>query len=65
MKKNKETIEQLKKKTVPELAKEATELRAKLWSLERDLESGKVKNVGEIRDVRRMIARVLTETNSR
>ena len=50
----------LQKKTVEELRKLANEDRAKLQQLRFDLPGGKVKNVREIRKIRRNIARLLT-----
>jgi large subunit ribosomal protein L29 len=49
-----------RKKTVSELEKMAREDRAKLQQLRFDLGSGKVKNVREIRSIRKGIARILT-----
>ena len=50
----------LKQKTVAELQKMALEERTKLQQLRFDLPGGKVKNVREIRQIRRNIARILT-----
>lgn len=50
----------LQKKTVEELRKLALEDRAKLQQLRFDLPGGKIKNVREIRKIRRNIARLLT-----
>ena len=50
----------LQKKTSAELQKMVKDERTKLQQLRFDLPSGKVKNVREIRKLRRDIARVLT-----
>lgn len=50
----------IQKKATEELQKLAAEERAKLQQLKFDLPSGKVKNVREIREIRRNIARILT-----
>ena len=50
----------LKQKTAAELQKMALEERTKLQQLRFDLPGGKVKNVREIRQIRRNIARILT-----
>ncbi|HEX9722128.1 MAG TPA: 50S ribosomal protein L29 [Candidatus Paceibacterota bacterium] len=50
----------LRKKTERELAKLAADAKAKLQQLRFDLPSGKVKNVREIRKLRREIARIAT-----
>lgn len=50
MKKNKE---QLKPEALPEM-------RDRLWSLKTDLAAGKVKNVKEIKKIKKNIARILT-----
>ena len=51
---------ELQKKTEPELQRMLLELRAKLQQLRFDLAGGKVKNVREIRNTRKDIARILT-----
>lgn len=53
-------IADVRQKTIAELGKMAEEERAKLQQLRFDLPGGKVKNVREIRQLRRNIARVLT-----
>lgn len=50
----------LQKKTIEELQKLVNEDRAKLQQLRFDLPGGKIKNVREIRSIRRNIARLLT-----
>lgn len=49
-----------KAKSVAELEKEIREARARLRALREDLVQGKVKNIREIRAVRRTIAQLLT-----
>lgn len=44
---------------------EIKEMRDKLWQLRVDLAAGKVKNVREIRKIRKDIARTLTAINSK
>ncbi|MEK7542432.1 MAG: 50S ribosomal protein L29 [Patescibacteria group bacterium] len=51
---------ELQRKTVGELQKMVAEERGKLQQLRFDLPGGKVKNVREIRKIRRNIARILT-----
>jgi len=55
----------LQPRTVEELQKMALEERVKLQQLRFDLPGGKVKNVREIRQVRREIARILTMLRKR
>lgn len=59
----KREIQQLKTKPLPELQKKLAELRSKLWQLKVDLAQGKVKNVREIKIIKKDIARVLTFIN--
>lgn len=56
----KKELEQLKTKSVEELKKMSIEFRDKLWNLKTDFNSGKVKNVKEIKKTKKSIARVLT-----
>lgn len=60
----KKELEQVKTKPVEELAKMVLDCRERLWSLKSDLKSGKVKNVKEVKRVKKDIARVLTIINS-
>jgi large subunit ribosomal protein L29 len=53
-------IAELKKKTKAELKKLLLENREKLRALRFDLASGKLKNVREIRYLKKDIARILT-----
>ncbi len=52
--------EQLNTKPLPELMKELSEQKQKLVDLKFDLSAGKVKNIKEIRKIKKMIARILT-----
>lgn len=51
---------ELRQKSKPELEKLLRDLREKLRQLKFDLAAGKLKNVREIREVKRDIARILT-----
>ncbi len=53
-------FQELKTKPNPELEKVLMEKRERLRSLRFDLAAGKVKNVSEIRKVRKDIAKILT-----
>ena len=53
-------IQEIRIKPRPELEKLLIELRERLRVLKFDLSSGKVKNVREIRQIRKDIARILT-----
>lgn len=53
-------LEQLKNKVKAELENDLTKSLEKLWNLKVDLAAGKVKNVREIRQIRRNIARMKT-----
>lgn len=57
-------MQALAKKTEAELAGELITLRDRLWALKRDLAQGKVKNVKEIKKVKRTIAQILTVRSS-
>lgn len=56
----KREIEQLKTKTLDQLEEDLTAHRERLRVLKFDLKSGKVKNVGSIREIKKIIARILT-----
>jgi ribosomal protein L29 len=58
--KQKDAIKEIKKKAEAELVKDITEYRDRLWSLKRDLAAGKIKNVREIKSIKKSIARALT-----
>jgi len=51
---------ELRKKTKTELEKLCQDLRERLRALRFNLSTGKVKNVKEVRQVRKEIARILT-----
>lgn len=53
------TWQELKRKSPEELHKEVKAHQEKLWSLKVDLAAGKVKNVREIRETKKAIARML------
>ncbi len=57
--KNKE-IEQIKNKPMPELQKNLVDYRETLRKLKFDLSQGKVKNIKQIKETKKMIARILT-----
>lgn len=59
----KKEFEQLKIKPVDELKKNIVEFKDKLWQLKVDLAAGKVKNVKEIKNIKRSIAQTLTVMN--
>lgn len=50
----------IRQKTQEELRRNVKEIRERLRSLRFDLTSGKVKNVREIRQIRKDVARILT-----
>jgi len=53
-------IKELRKKTKEEIQKILTDNREKLKQLRFDLAAGKVKNVREVREIKKNIARILT-----
>lgn len=61
----KKEIQQLKTKPEADLVKSLAEHREKLWSLRTDLAAGKVKNVEDIKNTRKMIARLMTFINQK
>ena len=56
-------LQKLKNKNQAELTKDLVELKDKLWQLKVDAKSGKVKNVSEIRAIKKNIARIKTLLN--
>lgn len=56
----KKELEKLKSKTKEELLEELKNNKERLWALGVDLRSGKVKNVREVRKLKRTIATTLT-----
>ena len=62
---NKKEFEVISQKSDIELKKLVLEFKDKLWSSKKDLKAGKVKNIKEVKNVRKDIARILTILNSR
>lgn len=56
-------VQELKTKPKAELQKMLKDARERLRSLRFDLEAGKVKNVAELRKIKKDIARILTFLN--
>lgn len=56
-------IAEIKRKSEQELQKNLLELRERLRQLRFDLAAGKVKNIREIRAIKKDIARILTSLN--
>ncbi|MBN2197814.1 50S ribosomal protein L29 [Candidatus Wolfebacteria bacterium] len=61
----KKDIQQFKTKSFSELMKDLTDYREKLRKLNFDLAQGKVKNIKEIQELKKIIARILTIINSK
>ncbi len=59
----KKQLEGLKNKPLPELQKNLADYRERLRNLKFDLAKGKVKNIREIKEVKKNIARILTIIN--
>jgi len=53
-------IEEIRQKSKPELKNLLEDLKEKIRTLRFDLATGKVKNVKEIREIKKDIARILT-----
>ena len=60
----KQDFQQLKNKATAELQKDLKTYQEKLRNLKFDLAVGKVKNIGEIKNVKKAIAKILTVINS-
>ena len=58
-------IQELKNKPTAELAKDLLSLRERLGRLKFDLAAGKVKNIREIKEIKKQIARILTTITQR
>ncbi|TSC96702.1 MAG: 50S ribosomal protein L29 [Parcubacteria group bacterium Athens0714_26] len=58
-------LEQLKNKPKQELQHDLSKNHEKLWNLKIDLAAGKVKNVREIRQLKRTIAKINTFLNAK
>lgn len=56
----KQDFEQLKSKSHAEMQKELSESQTKLRDLKFDLAAGKVKNVSEIKKLKKVVARLST-----
>ncbi|HEY4475312.1 MAG TPA: 50S ribosomal protein L29 [Candidatus Paceibacterota bacterium] len=63
--KRKEILNQIKNKNMADLKKDLADYRDRLWSLKKDLVAGKVKNVKEIKEIKKAIARIMTMRNSK
>ncbi|MCE7936636.1 50S ribosomal protein L29 [Candidatus Saccharibacteria bacterium CPR2] len=59
------TIKDIRKKSLSEIEKQISQNRNKLVSLRQDLYSSQVKNIRQIRQVRKDIARLLTIANEK
>ena len=59
----KQSEQQIKNKPLPELQKDLADYREKLRKLKFDLSQGKVKNIREIQETKKTIARILTIIN--
>ncbi len=62
---DKKQLVEMRNKPAVELHKLLLELRGKLWQYKVDLAAGKVKNIKEIRAVKKDIARILTWIRSK
>ena len=58
-------IKEIKQKSEKDLQRDLIEIREKLRALKFDLSAGKVKNVREIRAIKKDIAKILTVLNSK
>lgn len=61
----KDELLQLSNKPEIELRKDLASLEDRLWLLKNDLAAGKVKNVREIKKIKKTIARILTILNAK
>ena len=61
----KTTIQDIRKKSLPEVEKQISQNRSKLVSLRQDLHTSQVKNIRQIRQVRKDIARGMTIANEK
>ena len=59
----KKDFQQFKNKPMPELQKDLGDYRERLRKLKFDLAQGKVKNIREIKDIKKNIARILGLVN--
>jgi len=58
-------IKEIRQKSENDLQRDLIEIREKLRQLKFDLSAGKVKNVREIRNIRKDIAKILTVLNNK
>ncbi len=61
----KKEFQEILNKPIEELRKLEADFRDKLWKLHEDLKRGKVKNIREVHDFKKDVARVLTVINSK
>jgi len=59
----KDLLQNLREKNKDELLKELQSLKDNLWQLQRDLKRGKVKNIREVRNLKKTIAVINTLLN--
>ncbi len=59
----KKEFQELKNKPVAELNKMMSELKDRLWNVKNDLVRGKVKNIQEVKTIKKDIARIMTVVN--
>lgn len=58
-------MEQLKSRNDSELLSDIKKNRDKLWGLQVDLRAGKLKNVNEVKKIKKIIARINTILSER
>lgn len=58
-------FQELNTKPLEELRKIEVDFREKLWKLTEDLKRGKVKNILEVHELKKNVARVLTAINAK
>lgn len=61
----KQELQQFRNKSLPELQKNLLDYREKLRKLKFDLAQGKVKNIKEINETKKTIARIMTLLNKK
>ncbi len=59
----KKEFQELKNKPVAELNKMMSEFKERLWNVKNDLIRGKVKNIQEVKTIKKDIARIMTVVN--
>lgn len=60
----KKEFQELKNKPVAELNKMMSDFKERLWNVKNDLLRGKVKNIQEMKTIKKDIARIMTIVNS-